>query len=51
MKTAIYTLTSELHNEKAVDPSQVSYFLTNPIGNHHIVIPGHIGSILEEVLK
>ena len=33
------------------DPSQASYFLTNPIGNHHIVIPGHIGSLLEEVLK
>ena len=33
------------------NPSQVSYFLTNPIGNHHIVIPGHIGSLLEEMLK
>jgi L-fucose isomerase-like protein len=33
------------------DPSQASYFLTNPIGNHHIVIPGHIGSLLEEVLR
>lgn len=33
------------------DASQASYFLTNPIGNHHIVIPGHIGSLLEEVLK
>ena len=33
------------------DPSQASYFLTNPIGNHHIVIPGHIGSLLEELLK
>ena len=32
-------------------PSQVSYFLTNPIGNHHIVIPGHISSLLEELLK
>ncbi len=32
------------------DPSQASYFLTNPIGNHHIVIPGHIGSLLKEVL-
>ena len=29
------------------DPTQVSYFLKNPIGNHHIVIPGHIGSLLE----
>lgn len=33
------------------DASQASYFLTNPIGNHHIVIPGHIGSLLEEMLK
>lgn len=33
------------------DPSQASYFLTNPIGNHHIVIPGHVGSLLEELLK
>jgi len=33
------------------DPSQASYFLTDPIGNHHIVIPGHIGSLLKELLK
>ena len=33
------------------DASQASYFLKNPIGNHHIVIPGHIGSLLEEMLK
>lgn len=33
------------------NPRLVSYFLTNPIGNHHIVIPGHIGSLLEEMLK
>lgn len=33
------------------DASQASYFLTNPIGNHHIVIPGHIGSLLKEMLK
>lgn len=24
------------------DPGQTSYFLTNPIGNHHIVVPGHL---------
>ena len=28
------------------DPSQASCFLTDPIGNHHIVIPGHISSLL-----
>ena len=33
------------------DPCQASYFLTDPIGNHHIVIPGHIGSLLKELLK
>ena len=33
------------------DKSQTSYFLTNPIGNHHIVAPGHISVLLEEILK
>ncbi|MCR5131712.1 MAG: hypothetical protein K6C10_09680 [Prevotella sp.] len=28
------------------DPFQTSYFLTNPIGNHHIILPGHVGSLL-----
>ncbi len=28
-----------------------SYFLTNPIGNHHIVLPGHHKELLEEILK
>ena len=30
------------------DVRQASYFLTNPIGNHHIVIPGHHRELLEE---
>lgn len=30
---------------------QATYFLTQPIGNHHIVVPGHIGWLLEEVIK
>ena len=33
------------------DPRQASYFLTNPIGNHHIVVPGHVASLLEELLN
>ena len=30
-----------------VNPSQASYFLTNPIGNHHIILPGHHREALE----
>ena len=26
------------------------YFLTNPIGNHHIILPGHCKTLLEELL-
>lgn len=33
------------------DPSQTSYFLTNPIGNHHIILPGHHKPLLEEIVK
>lgn len=32
------------------DPSQANYFLTDPIGNHHIVIPGYRKEILENLL-
>lgn len=32
------------------DKSQASYFLTDPIGNHHIVARGHIGNLLEELI-
>lgn len=28
-----------------------SYFLTNPIGNHHIILPGLCADLLREVLK
>lgn len=28
-----------------------SYFLTDPIGNHHIILPGHVAKDLEELLK
>ncbi len=33
------------------DPSAASYFLTRPIGNHHIVIPGRQKQLLEELLN
>ena len=33
------------------DKSQTSYFLTHPIGNHHIIVPGCWKSLLEEILK
>ena len=31
------------------EPQQARYFLTNPIGNHHIIIPGHWRALLEEL--
>ena len=30
-------------------PTKASYFLTNPIGNHHIILPGHHQALLEEI--
>lgn len=33
------------------DRIQAHYFLSNPIGNHHIVLPGHHRDELEELLK
>ena len=32
------------------DPSLANYFLTNPIGNHHIIIPGHLKNILSQFI-
>ena len=32
------------------DKNQVQYFLTNPIGNHHIIMPGHHKELLEMYL-
>lgn len=31
------------------DKSQTAYFLTQPIGNHHIVLPGHHKELLENL--
>ena len=33
------------------DPKQSDYFLTHPIGNHHIILPGHCKSLLEEIIR
>lgn len=33
------------------NPSQTTYFLTNPIGNHHIVISGHHKDAIEALLS
>ena len=33
-------------------PAEASrYFLTDPIGNHHIILPGHCATEIEELLK
>lgn len=32
------------------NPAQSTYFLTNPIGNHHIVIPGHHKTMIEALM-
>ena len=32
-------------------PADARYFLTNPIGNHHIIIPGHHGELLHEFVN
>ena len=32
------------------NPSQAHYFLTQPIGNHHILLPGHQAELLEAML-
>ena len=31
-----------------LSPADARYFLTDPIGNHHIIIPGHHGALLHE---
>lgn len=31
-------------------PEDARYFFTNPIGNHHIILPGHCKNLLEELL-
>ena len=36
---------------RLADPSKTSYFLTEPIGNHHIILPGHHKALLEQLVK
>ncbi len=33
---------------RLADPTQASYFLTCPIGNHHIILRGHHKALLQE---
>lgn len=33
-----------------LSPEEAKYFLTRPIGNHHIILPGHCKNLLEELL-
>ena len=33
-----------------LSPADARYFLTNPIGNHHIILPGHYKAVLEALL-
>lgn len=35
---------------KLCDKSQTGYFLKNPIGNHHIIVPGHHKELIENIL-
>ena len=35
---------------RLADKHQTAYFLTNPIGNHHVILPGHQKELLEGVL-
>jgi len=34
-----------------LSPEDARYFLTDPIGNHHIIIPGHCGELLSEFVS
>jgi len=33
-----------------LQPDDARYFLTNPIGNHHIIIPGHHAALLQHIV-
>ena len=34
-----------------LSPDEARYFLTNPIGNHHIIMPGHHAAVLKEIFQ
>ena len=33
-----------------ISPEDAGYFLSNPIGNHHIIVPGHHGELFREFM-
>ncbi|MBQ1723861.1 MAG: hypothetical protein II034_08700 [Muribaculaceae bacterium] len=33
------------------NPADAAYFLTHPIGNHHIIVPGHCKKQLDELMR
>lgn len=35
---------------RLANPEQASYFLTAPIGNHHIIVPGHHAAVFNAIL-
>lgn len=34
-----------------LSPDDARYFLTDPIGNHHIILPGHCKALIDEFLR
>ncbi len=36
---------------RLTNPADATYFLTHPIGNHHIILPGHHKILLEEIQR
>lgn len=36
---------------RLTNPADAAYFLTQPIGNHHIILPGHHKILLEEIQR
>lgn len=36
---------------RLADPLQTTYFLTNPIGNHHVIVSGHHAEVLKALLQ
>lgn len=36
---------------RLADPSKAQYFLTRPIGNHHVILQGHQKSLLQEMMR
>lgn len=36
---------------RLTNPADAAYFLTHPIGNHHIILPGHHKKLLDEIQR